>query len=479
MHDRRQLIPLAGLALAFSVALSFYISDLDTLSLGAVMAPLWLIAAGASVLSPPVFVFMLLAVSTNGFGLIDMSQQLAADLRLDDATLFSLTAGVIISALMRIATRRFVARISAYSALTALLLSLVTIICVLTSIRWEQDPWLSVKAAREFLFYAFILLGSLVAYSEKNVRGVVRAIVVAGVISSCVSIVGFFVDLSPYLAGISTRGAGQTITSIEFYRTTNPGYAVDFLALFIAYFDRVVFRPGTRTLILVVTGLASIMMGYRAFWIGILGSVLWILFFDPERRQAFKASARRAIGGALLVLIVLMAFNAQRVVTHRVAVIQEELGKTQSLGYRVEVIRGLWTLFQRNVLLGVGFAHPDGAGASLAPSVGLRSTATIDVGWIDLLVKFGVLGGIALLLIARRLLRELRLERRPGLADFATATRAYFIMGVFALPGAAIFTWPGGILPLAVALFTLEASRPHSSLVAIPTRTRPMVQLAR
>lgn len=161
----------------------------------------------------------------------------------------------------------------------------------------------------------------------------------------------------------------------------------------------------------------------------------------------------------ILVVAAVLLLGAQDVVTTRISAIPQEYADSgASLGYRVEITRRLLSLFFERPLVGVGLLHAQGLGGSLASRVGLDSVFTVDVGWVDILMKTGLIGLLAFGFIFFRLMRSL-LQDTANPPAATAATRAYIIMGVVALPGAAVFTWSGGIIPLALALGTLDCYR--------------------
>lgn len=426
--------------------------------------------------SPAVFVAGTLAVVTNVFGVVSLREiHLAGDLRLNDALLAFLLVAALFSGVWRSQHSRSPLVVTCYTGFLNVFFMLMAIFLLLTTVRYEQGVWDGVKDVKVIWYYAVAYIGLLTPLDPVEMRRITKTFIAAGVLSAVVSVIGSFFALDKLLPGLSVQPLAASGELSSFFRTYNPGYAVIHISLFLALFDRQTLSRWQRNAVLVLTGLATLLMGFRAFWIGIAGAIVWLSLPGRSRLQIASATLRRVLVGATLIAFAVFAVNAGRAVTARVKVIPEDISRgTGSIGARMVQVSSLWRLVARNPALGVGFVHPEGPAGGLAREVGLSSTATVDVGWMDILSKVGILGAILFGWLFFRLCRNLRGETVPHLLTMCEALRAFIIMGLLALPGAALFTWDGGVVPLALALGAIDGGKrwflaQRSSEIAAPS----------
>ncbi len=461
---RLLLVVLVAAALLFGVSLSFVSVEWTPFLLGTG----GVVAAVLAAASPAFFVFATMFVASQGFGIADLKGELLSGVPISDALFAGLFACSILGGLWRSRHHKGDLRRTQYSNFTWLVCLALVGFLAITEVRWHQGIWLGIKAAKPSLFFVLALFGGFTALDVREQRRCIWALLIAGLISAATTIVGCFVLLEPYLPAISVRSY-----SMGFHRTFNQAYSITFLAFFIALFDRETLKPAWRGSIMFVTGLATLILGTRAFWIGIIVALLWFFFRHRDELQIGQYVVR-FVPVAVLVVGALFVLDVQGLVTERVTIIHEDLSRPAgSLGIRVEVIRRLLSLFYTSPVLGAGFAHPDAVGGRLGRTVGLDSVFTIDVGWIDILMRVGLLGVVTFAWLFFRLCRDLHGESSPTVRGAATALRAFLIMGFAALPGAALFTWIGGVVPIALCLGIVDGGHRWARRTA-PAAARPM-----
>ena len=106
---------------------------------------------------------------------------------------------------------------------------------------------------------------------------------------------------------------------------------------------------------------------------------------------------------------------------------------------------------------------PQGPAGNLAFQQGLTYVATNDVGWIDILVRTGIVGSAFFVLATALALRRLRALETSPIGDYARLLRAYFLFSLIFLLGGAPFSCPAGVIPLAALLGVFIAADPACS----------------
>jgi hypothetical protein len=190
---------------------------------------------------------------------------------------------------------------------------------------------------------------------------------------------------------------------------------------------------------------------------------LLLLQIEGATRRRNQARAYAYIFAALVAAVGLLSLTGGAdVVLGRFASIRTEIGEgTGSVGIRMAQVGALTPFLTQNPLMGVGFLHAEGPlGYELVPlkSLLIHRFGTTDVGWMDVLIRFGSLGGIAWVALFVMLYRSLTRRALEGDPYVPVVEKAMILTGLFALPGAALFSVPNGILSLALPCGVLIAS---------------------
>ena len=454
----RKTACLAMAALAILIA-GVYVASLQSLPIGATVVLIWLAALVVVWFQPAFFFGAVIVAGSNCFGLVDLEFEIASEIKLNDAIIAALFLPLVIRSFQ--ASKLDGNRPARRACLFFIngLLVLVGSQILITILRWDQTPWATIKAAKVFLYYGIAYVGVLAPFRRSDARLANGILMFSGILMACIAIVGAFLPLDDVLPGavITSRGFGTM--GLETYRTITPVFPLIFLALFMALFSHEAPRGLLRHSIIIITGLASIALAFRAFWIGIIVALTieTLLKFPGSgvRRRVWKSVLVATIALAVLV----MGLRISDILVERLTSIPDEMNTPgASLAARMAQMQGLWQIYSQNPVLGAGFLHQEGAGGPMAASVGLLEVGSVDVGFFDLLVKFGLLGLAAFSFLIYKFLQDIREIKSPSVAPAAAGLHAYIIMALAALPGSALFSYPGGAMILASAIGILMAS---------------------
>lgn len=478
--ERGRLTPVAVACLLTLTVVASVLAPLLLSAPSEVVAVVVLIAAGAAcVYDLAAFLFVLLTVATNVFGLVDLNTNKAMGLPAYDVALTGLFVLFVLSRVVRgdVPLRD---RLSTPPArlLLALLVGIAGLI-VYSSLKWGQTLFVSVRGAHDFVFYALALFALFVRIDADELSRCARSFVAVAGILVLVPIVGFFVDLKNVLPGV--RIDYYVVAGRTFFRSVPQAYYVLYIAFFLLLYDVRLVRPALRNALLGVLGLAVAMMGFRAGWIALVGTVGWIALRDS--RDNFSKSARALLQGLTIVVVVagcIWLTGSSAYVSQRVQVVSSDLaqdgrplGTLGSLSIRLFQIHALGAIFARQPILGAGFIFGEGPAAGVAREFGLLYVSTNDVGWIDILVRSGLVGAAFFVLATGGTLRRLRALEPSPIGGFARAMRAYLWFCVISLIGSAPFSCPAGVVPLAALLGLGIASHPSADQLAESNASAP------
>jgi len=468
--DRRKYLPLLiGGGVVVACALGALATELPFAPREVIAAAVAVVAVVAFINDLAAFLFVLLSAATNFYGLVDLGAKGNQALPVYDALLVGLCAIFCLGQLVR--GRASIWRRTRSLAARLCLVAVVGVagIVVYSTVKWDQDFWTSVKASHDFIFFGLAAFGLFAEADEETLRRCRRSLVLVGCLAAAVPILGFAVDLRDVLPGI-----GNVLTASLFqrtvYRTVPVCFFVVYIGFFAAFFDRSASR-GRRTAALLWMALGIVLLGYRAGWLGLVGAVAWMALRDSSDQEH---RARRGLLQLALVAAVAYAgvsfMGAGEYIGGRVSSVTEDLSQSGrptdqlgSLGLRIHQIRGLWAIFSRDPVLGAGFVHPQGPAGNLAFQQGLTYVATNDVGWIDILVRTGIVGSAFFVLATALALRRLRALETSPIGDYARLLRAYFLFSLIFLLGGAPFSCPAGVIPLAALLGVFIAADPACS----------------
>jgi hypothetical protein len=456
----RVIAGVVAVSLGIGLAIS-RVSDLDSLA----FVLIGLAAFASVMLFPGVFLFLVCVIGNGAFGVVDLTVDTRFGLIALDALLLCVSSALVIRSVVMGDILRVRAKTADPRFRFALgMLGMIALWYLITLAKFEQEPGMTLKAARSTLFYVFGFWGLIVTLSERDVRNSIRGLALGGLLVSGVVIVGSVVDLGPFLPGIP-RVSSYLLPEASYFRTVPWGYEFVYLAFFLFMFCDGSFSRWYRIAGLLATALGVIALAFRAYWFGILVALI-LLYLTPRIRSRYSSGMlRKVLGVAIVVVILLGVTGAVQIVLRRVRLIQEDLSTGHgSVAIRIEQVKALMPLVWDDPILGVGFLHGDGPYASrITPlkALMINRFGTSDVGWLDILIRFGVVGSAAIIVLYVKLYRSLAQVEPPGRGGLATAIRAMILMGLFALPGAALFSIPNGILSVVLPCgILIGATRP-------------------
>lgn len=454
------LLLLAVLAAALLPALSAVPPDAT--------AAILLLAVGiVCVRNTALFVFVLLCAATNVFGLVDLSTNKSLGVPTYDVVLFALLAVLAATNLFRgeSAVRDHSRRLP--GAMLWATLAGIAAFVVYSAIKWDQTLWTSVKAAHDVTFFVLALFGLFVRLDEHGLFRCVQAFIVAGCVTAAIPVAGLFVPAGRLLPGLLSDNA-YAVAGTVFYRAVPQCFFLIYISFLLLLYDNRLARGATRQVLLGFLGLSIVLLGYRAGWIAIAGTIGWLAIRDARGNSS--AIARTIVQFAIVAGLVAAAVwlsGADSYVSQRLSGVREDLAQSGrpvevlgSLSIRMFQIRALGAIFARQPLFGAGFIHGDGPAAGLAREFGLRYVSTNDVGWIDILARTGIVGSACFCSIVFLALQWLRRLESSSVGRFARAVRAYLWFGLFFLVGGAPFSCPIGVVPLALLLGVAIAAYP-------------------
>jgi hypothetical protein len=236
----------------------------------------------------------------------------------------------------------------------------------------------------------------------------------------------------------------------KFTRVTNRGFPLIFVMLLYHLYGLVRNQTNLRRIAAVaLLAAGAIITFYRALWIGIVAALVAQVCVEGKRGMVILV---RVAGLVILGMLLTSFFSptlVQMVLQRAESSISEIQNQSGSYQSRIIQIQTWLPVLREHWVCGVGFLHPDSKeGQALQAINNMQGTGTLDVGWIDLLGRLGVVGT---LLLAAFLLK---LSGKVFSHDWYTGSEeiirikrtvfSFLIVGVISLPGAALLSWEGG-----------------------------------
>jgi len=347
---------------------------------------------------------------------------------------------------------------------TLILLVLIIGQILLTSLSTEQSFWLSVKAAKPYLYYFGFLVVPVYAGSPLQVRQLAGWMtLVASVLSLMyllISLVGELGFLPALIVGEANYVGLGTFTRVR--SSGAPLIVAMLLYQFYRYVDGR--SSGLEKFSLVLLAMGTTVHFYRSLWVGILVGIVVQASIEGKR-------GARSVAKFLLFLIVLAATigaihpeYGQMIASRALSTVTEVEQLSGSYGVRQEQIERWAPILREHWLVGIGFLHHDSAGGQQMEALHqLEGTGNYDVGWVDLLGRLGVLG-IALLAaglyqLSRGSWHSRLYEAGGDLAVLSRTLVAYMVAGMVSLPGYPILSCGAGIIPMVLLVGMLAVLR--------------------
>ncbi|MBP7608576.1 MAG: O-antigen ligase family protein [Steroidobacteraceae bacterium] len=414
----------------------------------------------ASACSPALYLLIVCAVGNNLFGLVDLTQDAVAGLIAMDLLLFLATVGLVCGTVLRGELRDIERKLGDARAQFLFGIVLLTAVwCGLTLVFFDQSAMLTLKAARPMLYYLFGFWGLCARVPPRRYKHCVSALAIGGMVLSALVVLGFFFDLQGVLPGMQ-RFHKYLAYSQHYYRTVPLGYEFIYLAFFLVLFGEKIFSRGFRAIALTLLSLGVVAVAFRAYWIGMVGAVCWLYL---RRNEVERRSLRWALGAGIFAVGVLVSTGAHATVAGRAMLAVEDIETGHgSISIRLKQVAALMPYVRENPVMGVGFLHASGPyGTRLQPLKGLliHRFGTSDVGWMDILVRFGFVGSFVFGLLYFFLYCSLQ----DAGVGAQTSLAAVILTGAFALPGAALFSIPNGVLTIALTSGLVLAARAEES----------------
>jgi hypothetical protein len=313
-----------------------------------------------------------------------------------------------------------------------------------------QGIWEGVKAGKSFLYYGvFIIVPFYLSSSEDCRRLLTCFTAIALALASLLLIVSFLGTVPHILPGLRTVEAGFVGLG-TFTRVTNRGFALIF-AMLLYHLYVLVDEGMSLRRIGIVSWLAAgaLVTFYRSVWIGMFAAVIVQVCVEGRRGVSVIVRGLLILFVGVLLLALINPTNVQMVLQRAESSFYEVQDRSGSYKERYQQIQTWLPVLKDHLLYGVGFLHPESKeGMALQAVNSMQGTGTLDVGWVDLLGRVGVLGTLALVVFLMRLCGNVfRRESYTGSTESAHLRRAVFsllVVGVVSLPGAALLSWEGG-----------------------------------
>jgi hypothetical protein len=327
----------------------------------------------------------------------------------------------------------------------------------LTTVRTDQSFWLSVKAAKPYLYYFGFLL--VPAYAG-SVQGIRRLAAWMTAIAAALSLAYLLISLIGEISALPGLIVGEAnyVGLGTFTRVRSNGAPL-IVAMLLYQFYR--FADG-RSSRIEKTALVLLTMGatvhfYRSLWVGILVGV--IVQGGIEGRRGVRSVAKFLIFLVALAIAIgaIHPEYGQLIASRALSTVTEVEQLNGSYGARQEQIERWAPILREHWLLGIGFLHHDSAvGQQLEAMHQLEGTGNYDIGWVDLLGRLGVLGigllGLGLQRLSSSCWLRHAYDSDAEVAIYRRTLLAYLVAGVVSLPGYPILSCGAGIIPMALLI---------------------------
>jgi hypothetical protein len=337
---------------------------------------------------------------------------------------------------------------------------------LLTSLNTDQSFWLSVKAAKPYLYYFTFLVVPVYATSVEQVRRLANWMTV---IAAGLSLMYLLISLVGEIGSFPALVVGEAnyVGLGTFTRVRSMGAPL-IVAMLLYQFYR--FADGKSSSLekvsLILLAMGTTVHFYRSLWVGILVGIIVQACVEGKRGAR---SVAKFLSFIILLMIVIGVIHPEyggMIASRAQSTVTEVEQLNGSYGVRREQIER-WTPILRNHLLsGIGFLHHDSAvGQQLEAMYGLEGTGNYDVGWVDILGRLGLLGTLLLILglfqISRDCWRPTSYQGGGEIVILKRVITAYLVAGVVSLPGYPLLSSAGGIIPLALIVGMLAVLEEH------------------
>jgi hypothetical protein len=211
--------------------------------------------------------------------------------------------------------------------------------------------------------------------------------------------------------------------------------------------------------VVLVLLIGVILQPHRSIFFGLLAGAAFVILY----RSSFNLKIQVAFAIAAVLGAACIFMKTDALLSTFVEPVQEVLEQTGAIGARKNINYFRWEEIRNRPLLGHGFINESSEfGESFYLASGSRfsqTLGTIDSGYVDTLVRFGIVGTIIILIqyigivtIPFRIKNYGTVERLMPAVFFAT----YFIISFTW----SVFTYKHGIIPAAIAIYLIV--RPKS-----------------
>jgi hypothetical protein len=327
--------------------------------------------------------------------------------------------------------------------------------------RHESTLWLALNASKEFMTLFAYFAAVLFLRSERDLRLAWTGLLICGVAYSLTEVAAQFLGQA-LISHMSIDYRPDEFGLQKLYLRFWPVILVTLLYAVFAYCQ------GRRSALpLLVIALAGILLTFfRSYLLATLAVVPALLVLVRAARDSRQATLELVtvfvfvVGIALLLAGQDFANASDSFMFSGLRELRDQSGG--ALAGRRAYAEMLFELASQRPLLGFGFIARDSelVHALALPSFAGSTLGFIDAGWADLLVKFGFLGGGALLSAYLWMFkRALRIARRTGSVEVrirALTAAALILIYLIVLPVHAPLSNSFGLLPLALVLGILD-----------------------
>lgn len=313
-----------------------------------------------------------------------------------------------------------------------------------------ESPMLALRVGRTYLAYGlpYVLLWFLRTEREwtmfhRYVYGLGGFAILLGVLR------GLGVPTS--LTSATPETVSGSAEQLGLFRFGNPSESLVF-ALFILSFWRFAFKPTRRhALVAMLMAFGGSLFLYRARIAGTLLGVLAGVLLAPLRVRI-----RAVVIGTAGTLLLLLAVGLFGIVAKPLVRGHRDSYMTRMAEFFESGVRGLihgdtadvigrrystrirWPLVQERPVMGIGFVSPFGVIAWSMYEKGGMPIGTVDVGWMDVLVRLGFGGALVLLVLLLSVVMDaLGVYRMQGLTDdeqaMCLALIGYIVLMLFSV----------------------------------------------
>jgi hypothetical protein len=408
-------------------------------------------------------VFALLLVATQFLGWVDPAS-------LEIAGAFDVHAAIMVIIFIAIVfglSRGWVGG-TVFGAPMVMLACLWLMATLLPVLRGDSSFWLALNASKEFMVVFAYFGVVLFLRSEGDVRTGWTAILLVAGYYCVIEVIAQFMGRS-LMTHMAVDYRQDLFGLWKLYLRFWP---VILVLLFFSVFQ---YCQGRRSSLLpLLLGLGGLLLTFfRSYLLASIAVIAALLLFVPAARRSTRSATELAILGCLATGIALLLAGqsftdvSDSLMFSGLRELREQSGG--ALAGRRAYAEMLFDLTQQRPLLGFGFIERD---SQLVRSLDLpvfagASLGFVDVGWADLLVKFGYLGGAALLLvylwIFKRALSLAKHTDSPEVRARALTAAAMVLVYLIVLPVHSPLTHSFGVLPLALVLGLVDGEARISS----------------